>query len=44
MDAYPVKIKWPDVFATVALIILITFLAAVHPARLAVKKLSLKEL
>lgn len=44
MEAYPVRVEWPDVLATAVCVVLITFLASFQPARLAARKISLRAL
>jgi lipoprotein-releasing system permease protein len=43
-DAYPVKIKWFDVLGTTALVVVVTLLASIQPARKASKMLDLSHL
>ncbi len=44
MDAYPVKVEWLDVLLACVSLVLITFAASLHPARLASRKFLLREL
>lgn len=44
MDAYPVQVEWLDVFFSMSCIVVITLLAAIQPARMASKKISVRSL
>lgn len=44
IDAYPVQVDLLDVLLTCGCIIIITIIASIQPSRLAIKKISLKEL